>query len=421
MVRWIGVLTILCATAAGTARGGDWPAFRGPDGNGMSDEKNVPIRWGKDQHVLWKAKLPAPGNSSPIVLGDRVFVTCAEDQGKLRGLYCFNRADGSVRWKQVVDFGKVMPTHETNPYCAPTPVTDGKRVVVWHGTAGLFCYDVDGVELWRRDLGEFRHEWGYAASPIIYRDRVIQNCAPGDHAFVAAFDLAGGKELWRVDEPTDGDGRKRADGAPMGTWSTPAVVHLDGQDQIVCSLPTRIVSYAPADGKIIWSCDGLRSDKGDLAYSSPVIGDGICVALGGYSGAGLAFKLGGRGNITETNQLWRKPRNPQSIGSGVIIDGYLYVPDAGPSTIRCLEAATGKEMWAARSSGANHWGSIIAVDGRLYVTNQAGTTVVFKPNPEKFELIAKNELDEPSNSTPAFTSGQIFIRTFEHLYCIAEQ
>jgi len=314
-----------------------------------------------------------------------------------------------------------MPTHQTNPYCAPTPVTDGQRVVVWHGSAGLFCYDMEGKELWRRDLGEFRHEWGYAASPIIYRDRVIQNCAPGDHAFVAAFDLSTGRDLWRVDEPTDGDGRKRADGAYMGAWSTPVVIQLDGQDQIVCSLPTRVVSYAPADGEILWTCDGLRSDKGDLAYSSPVIGDGICVAIGGYSGAGMAIKLGGRGNITETNRLWRKPRNPQSIGSGVILDGYLYVPDAGPSTIRCLEAATGKELWADRASGANHWGSIIFTDGRLYVTNQAGATVVFKPNHEKFELLAKNELDEPSNSTPAISDGQIFIRTFEHLYCIDEQ
>jgi outer membrane protein assembly factor BamB len=256
---------------------------------------------------------------------------------------------------------------------------------------------------------------------VIYRDRVIQNCAPGDKAFVAAFDLADGRELWRVDEPTDGDGRKRADGAPMGTWSTPVVAKIDGRDQIVCSLPTRVAAYAPADGKIIWSSEGLRSDKGDLAYSSPVIQDGVCVALGGYSGAGIAFKLGGSGDITESNRIWRKPRNPQSIGSGVIVDGYFYVPDAGPNTIRCLEVATGKEMWADRASGASHWGSIVLAEGRCYVTNQDGATVVFKPNPEKFELIARNELGEHSNSTPALSNGQIFLRTYENLYCIAAE
>ena len=214
MRRWICTFTAVCALTAAAAAAGDWPAFRGPNGNGLSDEKHAPLDWSADRNVKWKAPLPGPGNGSPIVSGERVFVTCAEEDGKKRGLYCFNRADGSRRWARIVDFGKVMPTHKTNPYCATTPVTDGKHVVAWHGSAGLFCYDMEGKELWRRELGEFRHEWGYAASPIIYHDRVIQNCGPGDHAFVAAFDLKTGRELWRVDEPTDGDGRKRADGRP---------------------------------------------------------------------------------------------------------------------------------------------------------------------------------------------------------------
>lgn len=421
MRRLAMTFILTCCSGAALAVAGDWPGFRGPTGDGMSNETGVPVHWSKEQNVRWKVKLPGPGNSSPIVSGERVFVTCAQDQGKKRGLYCFDRKDGHELWRQVVDFDRVMPTHETNPYCAPTPATDGKRIVVWHGSAGLFCYDLEGKELWRRDLGEFRHQWGYAASPVIYHDRVIQNCAPGDKAFVAAFDLADGRELWRTDEPTDGDGRKRPDGAPMGTWSTPVVAKIDGKDQIVCSLPTRVVAYDPADGKIIWSCEGLHGERGDLAYSSPVIADGLCVAIGGYNGPSMAFKLGGSGEISESNRLWRKPQSPQSIGSGVIVDGYLYVPDAGPSTIRCLEVATGKEMWADRASGASHWGSIVLAEGRCYVTNQDGTTIVFKPNPEKFELIARNELGEHSNSTPALSNGQIFLRTYENLYCIAEE
>jgi outer membrane protein assembly factor BamB len=135
----------------------------------------------------------------------------------------------------------------------------------------------------------------------------------------------------------------------------------------------------------------------------------------------MAFKLGGSGKLPESDQLWYRKTNPQSIGTGVIIDGYLYIPDAGPTTIRCLEARTGKEMWADRSSGGNHWGSIVLAEGRAYVTNQSGATIVFRPNPEKFELIARNELGEPSNSTPALSDGQIFIRTFGHLYCIEQQ
>lgn len=411
------LIVVLFAFQFATA--GDWPAFRGPQGDGFSDEKKVPTQWDKDKNIAWKFALPDEGNSSPIVTGDKVLITCAQEEGKKRGLYCLNRYDGKLLWSQIVDFGKVMPTHQTNPYCAPTPVTDGKVVVVWHGTAGLFCYDLDGKQLWQRDLGEFRHQWGYAASPILYKNMVIQNCAPAEKAFLAAFDLTSGKDLWRVGEPADGNGRNRTDGAPMGTWSTPIVVKIDGSDQLVCFQPNRVVGYRPNDGEILWYCKA-QNDKGDLAYSSQMISNGICVALGGYSGGGMAFKLGGRGDISK-NILWYKPRNPQSIGTGVIIDGYAYIPDAGPGTIRCLEAATGKEVWTDRTSGGNHWGSIVMAEGRAYVTNQSGASVVFKPNPQKFDLVARNDLGEHSNSTPALSNGQIFIRTYENLYCIAEK
>ncbi|HWA97160.1 MAG TPA: PQQ-binding-like beta-propeller repeat protein [Pirellulales bacterium] len=404
--------------------GADWPMFRGPHNDGMSSETNVPLEWGKDKNIVWRAKLPGPGNGSPIVIGQRVFVVGARDEGQKRELYCFDRASGRQQWARTVAFDKIMPTHRTNPHGATTPASDGKRIVVWHGSAGLFCYDLDGNEQWKVDLGEFRHQWGYAASPIIAGDRVIQNCAPGKRTFVAAFDLNSGSELWRTEEPIDGDGDKRPDGAPMGTWSTPMVVKIDGRDQILCAHPTRLVAYDPADGRIIWYCQGLRSKKGDLAYSSPVLGDGFCVILGGYNGAGMAVKLGGSaehpasGDVTATNVLWRKERIPQSIGSGVIVGDYLYVPDAGPETIRCLVARTGEDVWTTRESGGNHWGSILLAEDRMYVTNQEGTTLVFRPNPQKFDLLARNELGEHTNATPAISDGQIFIRTYENLYCI---
>jgi outer membrane protein assembly factor BamB len=398
-----------------SAQAGDWPAFRGPAGNGFSTETNVPVEWSAEKNVRWKVELPDEGNGSPIVVGDRVLVNCAQDEGKKRGLYCFARKDGKLLWSQIIDFGKVMPTHQTNPYCSTTPVSDGRVVVTWHGTAGLFCYDLDGKELWRRDLGEFRHMWGYAASPILYKNMVIQNCAPGKHTFLAAFDLKTGKDVWSVDETQTGNGNNREGGGPMGTWSTPVVTQIDGRDQVVCFQPKRVVGYDPMNGKIQWFCT-LENPKGDLAYSSPMISDGICAAFGGYNGASMAVKLGGSGDISD-KQLWYKKQNPQSIGTGVIIDGYVYIPDAGPNTIRCLKADTGEEIWTHRAGGS-HWGSIVVAEGRAYVTNQAGTTIVFRPNPEKFDGIAENKLDEHCNATPAISDGQIFIRTFEHLYCI---
>jgi outer membrane protein assembly factor BamB len=413
MRRLLGLLLVVASVSPVAA--GDWPAFRGPHGNGFSEEKNAPTTWSATENVKWKAALPDEGNGSPIVVGDRVFVTCAQEKGKKRGLYCFDRTDGKLKWSKIVDFGRDEITHGTNPYCSPTPVSDGKRVVVWHGSAGLYCYDLDGKELWRRtDLGEFVHIWGYASSPIIYGDLVIQNCAPGKKTFLAAFDLASGSDRWRVDEPFEGDGDKRADGKWMGTWGTPVVTKIDGEDQVVVFQPSRVVGYRPKNGEIIWTCKA-ENKKGDLAYSSPIISDGVCLAQGGFGGGGAAFTVGGRGDLSD-KILWHKPGNPQSIGTGVIIDGYLYIPDAGPGTIRCLDVKTGAVKWMERAG--TFWGSIVMAGDTAYVTDQDGATYVFKPNSEMFEPVAKNELKEHSNSTPAISDGQIFIRTFKNLWCI---
>lgn len=419
MLRLVVIAVVFACAPGSFAVGADWPAFRGPHGNGFSEEKNVPTEWSKEKNIKWKFKLPDEGNSSPIVVGDRVFITCAERQGAKCGLYCLDRNDGHELWSRIITFDKKLPTHGTNPYCAPTPVSDGKHVVVWYGTAGLFCYDLDGKELWKRELGEFRHVWGYAASPIIYKNMVIQNCAPGVKAFLAAFDLKTGADVWRTDEPTEGNGEKRKDGAPMGSWSTPFVVKQQGEERLVCFQPKRVVAYQPADGKIVWECT-LKNPKGDLAYSSPMIADDMCAVFGGYNGSSMAFKLDGSGDLA-ANELWYKPRNPQSIGTGVIIDGFVYVPDAGPNTIRCIEMKSGKERWTERAGDGAFWGSIVMAEGRAYVTSQAGTTVVFKPSPDKFDLVAENKLGEHCNATPAISNGQVFVRTFGNLYCIAEK
>src|SRR5262249_32668857 len=149
----------------------------------------------------WKVALPGPGNSSPIVSNGRVFVTCAEDEGKKRNLYCLNRKDGETLWVRTVEVSASEPTHRTNPYCASTPVADGSRVIVWHGSAGVFCYDFDGTKLWERDLGTVRHEWGYASSPILHQDKVILNFGPGSRTFLCALDLKTGVIRWKHNEP----------------------------------------------------------------------------------------------------------------------------------------------------------------------------------------------------------------------------
>jgi outer membrane protein assembly factor BamB len=419
---------VLLALAGRAASGDDWPAWRGPAGNGISAEKSAPLTWGPDKNVKWKVALPHAGNGSPIVSNGRVFVTCPEDAGGLkRSLYCFDRKDGKQLWVKTIDFGKRMKTHNTNPHSSSTPVADGKRVVVFHDAAGLACYDFEGKELWARDLGEFRHEWGYGNSPILFEDKVILNSGPGKRVFVAAFDLETGKTVWETPEPTEGDGDTNSNGLAnakgktgyLGSWCTPVVIKVGNEDQILCAQPTRLVAYAPKDGKILWWCEGLKDPDGYLAYSSPVVAGDVVVYIGGFGGPGFGVRLGGQGNVTETHRLWHLPGNPQSIGSGVFLDGHIYVPFE--PRLECRDPKTGKAVWQDRGTGGGgYWGSIVMAAGRCYVTNRQGATVVFKPTPERCEVLATNALGEPSNSTPAVSNGEIFIRTFKHLYCIAE-
>ncbi|MDP6445246.1 MAG: PQQ-binding-like beta-propeller repeat protein, partial [Pirellulaceae bacterium] len=321
-------------------------------------------------------------------------------------------------WTRTVDFATVEKTHNTNPYGGSTPTSNGERVVVWHGSAGLYCYDMRGNELWAIDLGDFLHQWGYGTSPVIYNDRVILNTGPGKEIFIAAIDLSSGKTIWRTPEPQEGDGEKNTSGKYMGSWATPLIERVNGEPQVICTLPTRVNGYDPKSGKLIWSCEGISGKRGDLAYSSPLVRNGFCVATGGYRGPSIGFEIQ-TGNL---NSAWRVDENPQSIGSGMFIDDDHYVmANAGPATFQCIAAKTGEVVWKeSPKGGKNYWGSIVSGGGHMYVTNQRGDTVVFEPSTEKLKVVQVNKLGESSNSTPAIADGQIFIRTFQHLYCIGE-
>ncbi len=414
--RALAIALAVFAPMTAPGYGADWPAFRGPAGTGIADETDVPLHWSSEEHVKWKAPLPGPGDSSPVVSGKRVFVTCATESGKRRGLYCFDRHDGRQLWSRIVEFDGDEPTHETNPYCGSSPAADGRRVVVWHGSAGLHCYDYGGQPLWSRDLGSFRHIWGHGSSPVFDGDRILLNCGPGKRTFVTAIDAATGQTIWQTDEPGGDDGEDRPGQKPVwvGSWSTPVVTKVDGQEQVLVSLPHRVQAYDPGDGHILWTCGGL----GDLVYTSVVVGDGVAAALGGFHGPAIGFALGGSGNVTEQNRLWRiADKNPQRIGSGVILGGHLYLIDE-PGQMECIDMQTGQAAWRGRLGGDKVWASLVAAADRLYVTSQAGTTYVVAADPSEFKLLAKNDLGEASNSTIAISDGQIFLRTFEHLICV---
>ncbi len=403
----------------------NWPAWNGPSGSGVSPENHLPQHWSASENVRWKTPLPDRGNSSPIVWGDRIFLTQAVESEGRRGVMCLDRVTGKLVWQSSVVFQEKEETHEANPSCSASPVTDGKRVFAWFGSAGVVSYDFRGKELWRRDLGRQAHQWGYAASPVLQGDFCLVHFGPGERSFLMALDQATGRTVWQVDLPparparrTDGfSGDQR--GGVTGSWSTPLVVSANGRDEVIMSWPEQVRAYDPRNGHELWRCDGLNP----LIYTSPIQGEGVVVAMGGFLGTTIAVRLGGQGDVTATHRLWQSVRTKNRLGSGVVRDGHVYVLNT-EGIAECLELLTGRKVWEERLRGrgakSESWSSMVLAGDSIYVLNQSGETYVLKASP-KFAMVAVNSLDgELTNSTLAVSDGQLFIRTHKHLWCIAE-
>ena len=409
---------------AGASHAGNWPAWRGPEGMGVSSEKNIPLRWSTNENVRWRTGLPERGNSTPIIWGNRVFVTQAIEKEKRRVLMCFDRATGSLLWQVGPAVAESEPTHDTNPQCSGSPVTDGDRVIVWFGSAGLYCFDLKGKELWRRELGPQRHIWGWGASPMLYRDLCILNFGPGEPSFLLAVNKKTGKDVWKLVEPNADSGEKKPgqDKAVWtGSWNTPVVIRANRRDELAVAWPKRLLALEPTTGKELWSCAGLNP----LVYTSPLydVKTETVVAMGGFNGMALAAKAGGSGDVTGSRRLWHHPRTKQRIGSGVIHDGHIYILN-DPGVAECFELQTGKLVWEERLKGAapksDSWSSMVLADGKFYVINQGGDAFVLKANP-KFEVLATNSLAETTMASIAPSDGELFIRTHKGLWCISEK
>ena len=396
----------------------DWPAWRGPTGQGFCEEKDIPVTWSDKENVKWKVPLSNPGNSTPVVWGDKIFLTQANKGGSQRSLLCFARDDGRLLWQRDVSYAEKERNWNESWYCNASPALDGERVVVSFGSAGMYCFDYhDGKELWNRtDLGTWDHPFGNGSSPVLYGELAILWCGPNESKgrnFLLAVNKKTGETVWEQDHS-------------FGSWSTPLLTKVNGQDQLILGYSRDVKSqpdnkagflygFDPNTGKEIWKCQGLNS----YCYASPLYGDGVAVGMAGFGGSALAVKLGGAGDIT-SDRLWLHPQNVQRVGSGMVVNGHVYIVEEN-GVPRCYDLQSGEQQWKIDKrpgSGGSTWGSMVYADGRLYVLMRNCETLVFAAKPS-YELLAVNTLsDESTNSSPAISNGRIFLRTFQNLWCI---
>lgn len=413
------LLLLLLALLSSETLAANWPAWRGPNGDGTTPETDLPLHWSAKENVRWSVPLPERGNSTPIVWKDRVYLTQAI--GQRRTVTCFDRADGKQLWQEGPNWSEKERSHETNPPCSSSPVTDGERVIAWFGSAGMWCWDLNGKELWHAELGQQDHQWGYGSSPVLYGDLCILNFGPGERSFLVALNKKTGKEVWRTDIPApttvEGPGAKDH---YIGSWSTPVVMNAGGRTDLVAVLPGAVHGFDPQTGKEVWYCDGLNP----LSYANPLLVDDTIVAMGGYGGYAIGVKAGGTGDLTATNQLWQEKHNAQRIGSGVVCGHLVYMVNE-PGVIQCIEPKTGKVLWQERmqtpSGRASSWSSFVASGDRLYLLTQSSDTVVLHAGP-KFEQLAVNSLEDGlCNASLAVSDGEFFIRTHKSLWCVGER
>jgi outer membrane protein assembly factor BamB len=409
--RWLTGLLMLALPAAAVAE--DWPLFRGPTGQGVSSETDVPLHWSATENVAWKVEVPGAGWSSPVVAGDRVYLTTATDGGAACRVLAFDRATGRAVWDKEVFRQTIGRLERKNSPASPTPAADGERVYAVFGDGSVACLDRDGAVVWtNRDFPHYSQH-GLGASPVLYRELLVMPYdgsssgpdkqvgwkKPWEEAKLVAFDKATGKVRWV--------GRR---GPSRIAHVTPVVVAVDGRDQLLSSAGDVIQGFDPATGERLWSV----YSKGEGVVPSPVWCDGLAVAASGFEAPTLrAVRPGGKGR--EPELAWELTRQVPTIPSGVYVKPHLFtVSDKGVA--QCVGAVTGRVVWSERV-GEAYSASPVAAAGRVYLLSEAGVTTVVEAGPA-FRVLARNPVGERCQASLAISRGQVFLRGEKHLYCI---
>lgn len=419
---------VLCFSMAcsgqnrGSADGGaaeahdSWPRFRGPSGMGVSDATGLPLQWDQTKNLAWKTALPGAGASSPIVFGDRVYLTCytgyfVPDQpgGSLeqlqRHLIAVRLEDGQILWDQAV--AAKLPEEEQirdHGYAANSVAVDTERVYAFFGKSGVVAFDHDGKQLWQADVGSTTSGWGTAASPVLYQDLVFINASVESESLVA-LNRKTGAEQWRA------EGIREA-------WNTPLVVTASsGRQELIVASQGSVLAFDPDSGESLWSCN---TDIGWYMVPSVVAAEGVIYCLGGRSGtAALAVRAGGTGDVTESHRLWTSQKG-SNVSSPVYLDGHLYWTHESRSTAYCAKADTGEVVYEERLDGAGQfYASALLADGRLYYVTREGKTFVLAAKPQ-FQQLAVNDLSDGGlfNGSPAVAGRRLLLRSDKYLYCL---
>lgn len=398
-----------------SAADGNWPRWRGPNQDGHTSEKGLPTKW-SDADVQWKRPLKGEGQSSPVVWGERIFLTQSHDKGAKRLLLCINRNDGRVIWEKVCWTGTPERSHRMNGWASATPATDGKYVYAFFGHGGgLFCYTANGSLVWNQKLGEHyvADGWGTAASPVIVGDLVIQNCDADRNAFIVGLDKKTGKEVWR----TKRDNNRG--------WSTPILVKTDKRNELVVNGDTGVRAYDPKTGKELWFCKSFNGRGTPTVTPSDA---GLLHVVNGKPGDTYAVKPGGSGDVTSTHMEWHSRRiGGRDLSSPIVIGKYMLVVSMRGGVLTAYDTKSGKLLWSARiGTGRRQQFSAtpISYDGLAVFIAENGEAVLVKPGP-KLNIVARNRLSagkgEIFRSSITPSDGQLFVRSTGALYCVGKR
>jgi outer membrane protein assembly factor BamB len=437
---FLGLLLALPAAAPGDdsskERLDHWPQWRGPNGDGVAPRGDPPVEWSEAKNIRWKVEIPGSGSATPVVWGERIFVLTAVDTARKpagspavnpqppadsRGMstappttvhrfevHCLDRMTGKTIWSKVA--AEAVPHeghHTSHGFASGSPATDGKLLVASFGSRGIFCYDLDGNEKWRRDLGMMKIKVGFGEgiSPVLHGDSVIVNRDHEGGSFIVRLEAKTGEEKWR---------QSRDEGT---TWTTPLVVEQDGVTQVVVNGTKRTRSYDLATGRLIWECGGQAMNP----IPMPVSLDGTVYCMTGYKGyAVVAIKLSSKGDVTDgEGVVWKRTDAGPYVSSPLLYGGLLYYTKERQGILMCVDAKTGEVRYGPERLPEIEtvYASIMGAAGKVYIAGREAMTIVLKQGP-KYEVLARNKLDEGIDASPVVVGKQLYLRGSKHLYCI---